>query len=313
MMMGHRTTMLGVFFATCCFTLLIIPVTVRAQEPANDVAPSPDPVTLVWKWKAGDTQKIEMITSIKTSVNTAGKVQESTTKITTHLLWKVEATSEKETTLTQSVDRLMMEMRTPELGEVRYDSAAKSRPVGVQAIIADAVQPLLTKKHTLQLTPRGEVTITPIQEEAAAEESPEKATSEKAPSAEAAMAKTILLLPEKPVKIGDQWMQTVLSPGREAAPPLELETTYRLESVKSNPSVAMIKTTSKVNTAAGEGKADTLKIIEEVQSGETNFDIDKGRVQTAAQTNKLTTEKKYRETTIRTTIETSITTKFLEE
>src|SRR5262249_13872735 len=157
------------------------------------------------------------------------------------------------------------------------------------------IKPLIGAEFELVMTPRGEITsVTPINDVAkallaATDKSESNAASQE--GLQQLLRRPLVVLPGKEAKPGDTW--TASSDRTTAAGSLKLETTYRLESVDDK-SVAKIAITAKAQ--AGSGSKTTIK--EHQHSGTILFSAADGRLVQIDQTQKLVTERPYRETTI---------------
>lgn len=295
------------FVLTTVFAAVLsaFPIVSLAQEPVAPIAPetsASEPVTLVWKWEAGQTQKFVMAIDVSTKVDTAGKLQLSSNKTAAYGEWKVRSMEERDAIIDQTLSRMTLTLKTPELGEIVYDSESKQKPVGLLATIHESFAKAREGSETfLRFTPTGETQVG-----IASEGKEQETAGPKADSTMNSIPASLLVLPTTPVKPGDTWTHKVddIPLGNGIAS--SMTTTYTLESVSGTPAIAVIKSQTMLQSKKDPATSAPV-VIEETITGEHRFDIAKGRALSATRTSKLTTELKYRVTTIRTIVESTVT------
>jgi hypothetical protein len=254
---------------------------------------------LRWKLKPGEAFSVEIAQHTDSQVAFSGKSAATKIDLELKLAWKVTAATGDAFTIRQSVERIHETLVTQDMGTIEYDSAAAARPTGQARELADSIKPLIGAEFELVMTLRGEVTsVTPINDIAKAL----LAATDKSESNAAAqeglqqmLRRPLIVLPEKMVSPNDTW--TAASDRTTAAGALKLETTYRLESIDDK-SVAKIAIAAKAQP--GPGSKTTIK--EHQHSGTILFSAVDGRLVQIDQTQKLVTERPYRETTITVTL-----------
>ncbi len=276
---------------------LLLVVTSTAVCPAQTL--------LRWKLKPNDVFAVEIHQETDSQVGFSGKQAKTKIALDIKLGWKVTAASGEGFTIRQTVESIRETLETPDMGVIQYDSASTARPSGQARELADSIKPLVGAEFDLLMTSRGEIaTATPANDIAKAL----VARGDKSNSDAAAqdglqqmLKRPLALLPEKEVKPGDTW--TATSERTTAAGPMRFETTYELQNINTN-SIATIAMTAKAQSGAG--SKTTIK--EQQHSGTISFPTAFSRFIEIDQTQRLVTERPYRETTITVTLSSKQTT-----
>ena len=263
-------------------------------------SPSASAQTLLrWKLKSGDAFSVEIDQHTDSQVTFSGKSAATKIDLALKLAWKVTGATGDGFTIRQTVERIHETLVTQDMGTIEFDSAAAARPTGQSRELADSIKPLIGSEFDLVMTPRGEITsVTPVNDVAkalliSAEKSDSNTASQE--GLQQMLRRPLVVLPEKEAKPGDTW--TVASDRTTAAGSLKLETTYRLESI-DNQSLAKIAISAKAQPGPG-----SKTVIKEHQhSGTIQFSVSNGCLVEIDQTQKLITERPYRETTITVTL-----------
>jgi hypothetical protein len=198
---------------------------------------------------------------------------------------------------------------------VEYDSdaAKKAKPTGAAREVAEAIQPLLAAEVEITMNDRGEVLAARPLNSAA-----ESLFGDAPAASESAFSKTTIqkllkqplaILPEKAVATGDTW--TISSDVAAALGPFRQTTTYRLagESEQDGQKLLKIESTGKFEPVEGAPTPPAALpkpvVKTHEQSGTLLFSPESNRLVQAEQTQKLVTERPYRETTIVVTLEST--------
>ncbi len=254
---------------------------------------------LRWQLKAGDAFTVEIEQHTDSIV--AFSAKSATTKIglTLKLAWKVTAATDNGFTIRQTVEQVHEKLVTQDMGTIEYDSATAARPTGQARELAESIKPLIGAEFELMMKPNGEITsVTPANDVAKTLLAATDKTNPNAASHEGLqqmLRRPLAVLPEKKVKPGDTW--SVASQRVTAAGPLNLETTYELQSIDEK-GLAKIAMTAKAQPGTGS----KMTIKEHQHSGTIQFSATDGRLLDIDQTQKLVTERPYRETTITVTL-----------
>jgi hypothetical protein len=271
---------------------------------------------LRWKLQPGDRFAVSVTQTTMSDVAYSGKKLATQIDLAMELGWTVTAAHEKAITIKQSLRRLTFKMESPKVGKVTYDSADKLRPTGQSREVAAAITPLLNAEIELQMTPRGEVqSAKPANEAAEKLLAADAAVDSSFVSKDAIqqlLRQSLIILPEKAVADGDTW--TTMIDIASALGKGQQETTYRLAGIveQEGAKLQKIESTSKLDLMPSPAK-DAPTIKEHKQTGSVLFSVEQGRVFSAEQDQKLTTERPYRETTIVVTLSSKQTTKLKPE
>ena len=266
-------------------------------------------------WKLEPGQKLQLETSQQTTsqVTFSGKSAKTNIDVAITLNWEVTGADESGSAIKQKVQRIVLKLAAPQGPPVEYDSAAAGRPSGQARQIADAMKPLLAAELSLLMSNRGEIVKLEAANDAAREwlsgagdQAAQPALSSK--TIQQIFRQPLVILPEKPVAVGDSW--TRAADISASAGEFRQSTTYKVagQEEQDGQSVLKIESTSQLEPAtAAEGSAanvgqNKLKIKTHEQSGTILFSIEGGRVVEATETQKLVTERPYRDTIIVVTL-----------
>jgi hypothetical protein len=260
---------------------------------------------LRWKLKPGETLKIEIHQDTDSQVGFSGKSAATKIELGLQLVWKVTAAAGDSFTVRQTVEHIREKLVTQDMGIIEFDSSATTRPSGQARELAEAIKPLVGAEFELAMTPSGEITsATPANDIAKSLLTAPDKTNQSAAAQEGLqqmLRRPLVILPDKPVSPNDTW--TVTSDRATAAGMLKLDTTYQMEGL-DNHSIAKVASTSKAQAAPG-SKANVKQYQ---HSGTILFSVEDGRPVEIKQTQKLVTERPYRETTITVTLSSTQTT-----
>jgi hypothetical protein len=271
---------------------------------------------LRWKLEPGQSLIVEVKQQTTSVVAFSGKTAETKIDQSVELRWTVGKAEEKGITVTQKVERIVFQLDSAKAGAIAYDSADPKRPTGQAGELAEAVKPLMGAEVTLVMTDRGEIT-SARPANGAAEKLFGLAAAAEQPGVFSKQAIETLLrqplaeLPENAVAEGETW--TRKSDLDAALGKFKQTTTHRLAGTQEQEGQHLVKIehSAKIEPAAGAAPPAgkplvTLKAHE--QSGHYLFSPELGRVVSATQKQKLTTERPYRETTIVVTLDSTQTT-----
>jgi len=262
---------------------------------------------LRWKLKVGESFGVVIEQETESLVAFSAKSAATKIDVKVSLGWLVTAADESGFSIKQSIERIVMDLATPQGPAIHFDSALRIRPVGQVRELAEALQPLVGAEFEIKLSPRGEVLkAEPLNEAAkglfAANEKGGEAGEAPRATVEKLLRQSLVVLPEKAVTAGESW--TTSSELAIAAGPQTQETVYTLEKMgqvdgKSQAEISMV---SKLSPRAGDSSAKTgsprLKIKTHQQQGKILFAVEEGRVVNAEQTQELETEREYQNTKI---------------
>jgi len=253
---------------------------------------------LRWDLKSGQSFNIETHQETQSQVAFSGKSVTTIIDLALQQTWTITSASEKEFVIKQSIDRIQLKLAGQQ-GTADYDSAAKIRPSDLARDLAASMQPLIGAEFDLTMTPRGQITAAQPANDAA-----RALVADKSGAADSKLAscgsiqhlleQSLLVLPEKEINKGDTWIATNELTG--AGGKFQQETLYRLtgSAQRGDKELLEIDMTTKLSPQAG------LKTHE--QTGKAIFSAKEGRLIEAEQSQKLVTERPYRETTIVVTL-----------
>jgi hypothetical protein len=279
---------------------------------------------LRWKLKPGESLNLTVQQETESQVAFSGKSATTKIDLTVELHWLVTAADDKGFKIKQTIKDVKLKLQSPQGGLIEYASAATARPAGHARDVADSLKPLIGTEVELTMTDRGEI-IGAEPASKAAEEAPPAAGKAAEPSAvsrttvERLLRQALVVLPEKAVSAGDQWRAS--SQLAAAAGDFEQVTTYRLAGIaeRDGQSMAELEMTAELKPVATSTPAaklpaakrpavGKLTVKSSPHSGTILFALEQGRVVEAEQTQKLVTERPYRETTIVVTLTSKQTT-----
>lgn len=289
-------------YAALCAVLLMMTPAARIAQAQT---------VLRWKLTAGDALAIEKHQETESTVAFSGKSAATKIEVAAELTWRVTAADEEKITLTQTIDHVSIKLTTPQAAAIEFDSAATGRPTGQARGLAEALTPLVGAEIKIVMNPRGEILeATPMSEAARAFFSADP-TKDAPQTPKAALAqllrRPLVVLPAEAVNVGDAWTVTSELPAAGAA--MRQEAEYRLAGVatRDGKPLQQIAVTSKLSpppdARASKEASGPLSVKSHEHAGTILFSAGDGRVVESEQTQKLQTERTYRETTIVVTLE----------
>jgi len=263
---------------------------------------------LRWKLSKGDAFAMTVQQHTESQVAFSGKTATTKIDLDMQLGWNVTSADEEKTVIRQTVEKIKLTIAPPTGSNVEYDSSSPARPMGQAREIADTMKVLVGAEFDLVMNPRGEILdATPVNDSAKAllaggDMTPdEKKTS--ADAVQRLIRQSIVVLPETEIAVGDTW--TTTAEVSVASRLFKQEMNYQLlkNLEREDKPVFKITATSKLIPPSAAppptGKAGgPLTIRSHEQTGTILFSQPLGRVIEAEQSQKLTTERTYRETTI---------------
>jgi len=292
------------FSAFSCFILLFASLpSAFAQMP------------LRWKLEPGQSLAVQIDQQTKTKVAFSGKSADTKIELGLTLVWTVDSAAEGKFKIKQKVERITFSL-VPQTGAaVKYDSQDKARPAGQARQVAESVKPLLGAEVLLTMDGRGQILETSPANEAAerlfAADDPQSGVFSRQ-SVQTLLRQPLAILPAKEVATGDKWSDEPREIS-SAAGKFQQATEHSLagQVEEDGQKLERIEVTAKLTPAAdkaGAAKTSKLTLKSHEQSGTLLFSADQGRLVRAEQTQKLTTERPYRETTITVDLESKQTT-----
>lgn len=272
---------------------------------------------LRWKLKPGEVFTVR--THQETESQVAFGTKSATTKISDdlQLTWSVAAADDNAITIRQTIQRIAVNLAAQDGATTQYDSESSTRPMGHAQNLASSLKPLIGAEFEIKLSPLGKVlAVKPVNDAAqallAADDKSAEAGGASRSTIQQLLRQPLVILDEKEVKAGDTWASS--SDLATAAGPMKQETTYELDKIdeQDGKSICQIAATTKLTpqSAANTGKTgSTISIKDHDQTATISFSATDGRLIEVEQTQKLVTERQYRETKIVVTLNSTQTTK----
>ena len=285
----------------CGLVLTAMPPAGAQQEP------------LRWKLKTGEKYLLQFDQRTTSEVTFAAKKAVTHIDLKMDMGWIVTNADEEALTIKQTVRGVQFKLISPEAGGFEYDSNQQIRPTGPAADIAAAVAPLLKSVFELKLSHRGEVL--EVVSGGSADGAVLKASTPEKPVTGFIPADTLLrmlrqplvVFPENPISAGDTWKTS--SELSASGAMLKQQTSWKHAGTVERQGLQLekIETQAAIESLAALA-SDGLKIKEHQQSGTIFFSSEQGRLIEAEQTQKLVTERPFRDTTITVTLLSKLTT-----
>ena len=263
--------------------------------------------TLRWKFADGQSFQIRFEQTTTTETSGVGKDTGINMRMQMGMTWDVESVQQGgDAQITQQFDSLKLSMKSGKAEAIEYDSTSNEPPAGAAATIAAGVKPLLGARFNVSMTARGAIRdVTLPAETAAALQEIDTASIKQLFSAEGIttiLRQSAVELPEQAVDAGDMW--EVASETKTPLGLLKQTQTYKL--------VGQVDSAKKITVSAELELVDAtnkLELLDQSGSGTLLFDSELGRIVRSEATQKLTTERPYREFKIKVvTTSTSVMT-----
>jgi hypothetical protein len=269
---------------------------------------------LRWKLTAGESLSYQFTQSTQTETAGTGKPMRVGIDTAMTVNWKVDSVdANRVSTITQTIDKFSVTLKTDKLDPITYDSAAKSPPLGPAREIADTIGKLIGVPCQIQMTDRGEISsvesVEPLQR--ALGPAADKASNKLLTPAQISgmLRQAAVILPEKAIAEGNSWemKQEISTPTGQ----IEQTSQFTYLGMADHGGKMQNKITVKATFALlpSADKTPPLKIIEGQQNGTLWFDSTAGRFVSSELTQKLVTERPYRDMTIRVQSSSTLTMK----
>lgn len=263
---------------------------------------------LRWKLVTGESLRYEFKQNTQTETAGAGRQMRVAMDTSMVVTWKVESVdSEKVATIMQSIDRFTITMTTDKLDPITYDSAAKSPPIGPAREIAEGVGKFIGTTCRIQMSDRGEIkSVEPSSQLKQALESTAKLTPAN-PTANLLtpegvskmLQQAAVVLPEKPVAEGATWNASQESRIALGIVLQRSQFTYGGSAQRGTLQLEKITVETTFGMAPNANSLSVTKLKEGQQTGTLWFDSAAGRFVSSELSQRLVTERPYRDTTIR--------------
>lgn len=259
---------------------------------------------LQWKLTAGESLSYQFVQSTQTETAGTGKPMRIAIDTAMTVTWKIESVDEnRQFNISQTIDKFSATMKVDKLDPIVYDSTAAMTPAaGPAREIADAVGKLIGVPCRIHMTARGEITAAEasesLQQALGSAAKPAAAAPISPQSISAILRQAAIVLPENPVASGTTWEvnQELNTPSG----PIQQRNQFTYEGLSEQGGGKFEKLTlqSAFGLTTAASKTSPLKIKEGEQKGMIWFDSTAGRVVSTELSQKLVTERPYRDTAI---------------
>lgn len=233
---------------------------------------------LRWKFKAGETLKVELIQKSEIETTIANKPLKMNDEMVMEMAWQVESVDEQGTArLAQSFTRLRRKIEMQRQDPIEYDSAAKTKPAGPAKEIAAGIDPLIGVKFHVTMNSRGEISEVKLSDEAAKALEGAAARSKDAFTKERVteiLRQSAVVLPEQPVEKGTEWSIETTSKTQRGSIKLSNKYTYVGTEERAGKMLEKIGVETTLEFSEPKGKPE---IKEQKHSGLLYFDAAAGR------------------------------------
>lgn len=265
------------------------------------------------RWKFTEGQRLQVTVDQHTATETTGAGKPTGIDITmqSRMIWTIDSVDADGTAqITQRFERFAVTMKSGAAEPIEYASDSEAKPTGSAADIAAAVSPVIGTDFTVTMTNRGAIRAVKLSEAAeqafAAVESPTLKQLFSAEGITQLLGQAAVELPEQPIAKDSTWTSTMTTPSPLGT--LKQSRTYIFaaqEDIDGKP-LERINITGQLEIEASEQAPRKLKLINQELVGSMLFDSEAGRLASSQSTQKLTTERPYREFKIK--VETTATT-----
>lgn len=282
--------------------LLLVP-TASAETP------------LKWKLTAGESLRYQFVQTTQTETTGTGKPMRIAIDTAMTVTWKVESVDpNQQFDITQTIDKFSATVKVDKQDPIVYDSSAMNPAVGPAREIADAVGKLIGVPCRIHMTERGEITAAEasesLQQAVGSAAKPATGADISTQSIAAILRQASIVLPEKPVDPGITW--EVNQPMNTPSGPILQRHQFAYEGPADHDGAKHEKLTLQSTFTHAPPAADKtlpLKIKEGAQTGLIWFDSAAGRVVSTELSQKLATERSYRDMAIQVQSTSNLTMK----
>ncbi len=266
------------------------------------------------RWKFAEGQRVEVTVDQHTVTETTGAGKPTGIEITmqSRMTWTVDSVDTDGTAqITQRFERFAVTMKSGTAEPIEYASDSETKPIGSAADIAAAVSPVIGADFTVTMTARGAIRAVKLSDAAteafAAVESPALKQLFSAEGITQLLGQAAVELPEQAVALDSNWTATLTTPSPLGT--LKQSRTYTLAAPEAVDVTTLerINITGQLEIEASEQSPSKLKLLDQELTGTMQFDVEAGRLASSQSTQKLTTERPYREFKIK--VETTASTK----
>lgn len=267
---------------------------------------------LQWKLREGQEFQVQVVQNSKTETTVNDRTVKMSLDMRMDMKWAVDSVDQMGVaTISQKFTRMRIDMDTPSVGKVAFDTEGENRAGELTEGLADALGPLMNAEFSVQLTPRGEIvkvdipqgTVAAIKKATAASSLRQLLSVE---GLTQLLQQSLAKLPDEAIEPDHQWTVETTT-----ASPLGLlkqthKYTYRGTVQRMGAPVDKIEVvTDLLLEPSKEAAAKRLSVKSHQQSGSLFFDSDAGRFVATEIQQTLVSETPFRDLRILVSVETT--------
>ncbi|MEO1528854.1 MAG: DUF6263 family protein [Planctomycetota bacterium] len=231
-------------------------------------------VKLQWKFNKGDKLLFEMEQAMEMKMSIAGQNIRNGNSTKTWMAWNCADVKDGIATIESTIERMSMDMITPS-GPIKFDSDDKEHSPQAAAV-AQSVGGLVGKTMTQTMNGRGEILTVELGKEVGEAlgnlGGPQMADMVKQMSKQAS-----LVLPEKPLSVGDSWNEVIETPSPAGNVRVTRTFTYKGMGQADRKGLHHFDVDLEMKFLGGPAGA-KIDIVEQSTKGDLYFDASAGRV-----------------------------------
>lgn len=261
-----------------CLTLvLLLPVQLASGQTADTAQGQ-----LRWKFQPGQVYNVLMTQNMKQDMQVAGQPVHSTNNTKMTMRWIVEDVDQDGVaTISQTMDRVQMEMEAPMIGKVVVDTDDETDTPGTAAQMAGMFRPMIGAKIKQKMSSRGEILEVNIPDEVLKgfKSSPMGQAGMSADAIKDMTTKASPVLPPGQVEVGQTWSKQGTSRSPVGAISIDNSFTYEGTTVKDDRLLHKIGLKMKMDFEDGENKLGAkITVVDQDSNGTLYFDSDAGHL-----------------------------------
>jgi len=290
-------------FAAATLTLLLFATSLPIAEAAT---------LLRWKLREGQGFQVQVVQNSKTETTVNDRTVKMSLDMRMDMTWTVDSVDQMGVaTISQKFTRMRIDMDTPSVGKVVFDTEGENRAGELTEGLADALGPLMNAKFSVQMTPRGEIVEVDIPQETAAAIKKATATSKlrqllSVEGMTQLLQQSLAKLPDKAIEPDHQWTVETTTPSPLGLLKQTHKYTYRGAVQRKGASLDKIDVVTDLTLEPSkEAAAKKLSVKSHQQSGSLFFDADAGRFVATDIQQTLVSETPFRDLRILVSVETT--------
>lgn len=266
----RRATLLTVLLASCP----LAPVAVSAQATAQEA-------TLRWKFVKGQKYQLKMEQAMTQQMEMQGQPMKTSNNTTTYMTWRVDDVDAAGTaSITSTIDRFVMEMDAPMVGQVQVDTDKEQDADGMATQLGGMLRPLVGVEFKQKMSPRGEISEVNIPDGAfAGMQGPLGQMGMNAQQIEDMCEKVSPKFPAGALEVGQTWKDQSVSETPAGKVEVANDYTYEGTTTVHDRMAHRIGIETKMTFSEGPNALGmTIKVTEQDTTGAMFFDVEKGQM-----------------------------------